>query len=328
MQRTVIVCCIESGKLELQTIRLTESIRRNGGSISNLKIIAVRPRRGPSISLSSRKILQDLQVDVLEEITNREFAWQHYTNKPLALLAAERVAPADQYIWLDSDMLVLDDPSEFWLGHNEDFAACASDKGGIGSAGPHDLKDGIWQRSTELLGLSISDLPWVVTCIEGERIRFYINAGVFSYRGGLGFADAYYGNCISFLRNRIGQTHQEVHFMDQIALGLAVQKLQLRWRLLTYSHNYVLHSKLLHWFEQSEANRAKVWHYHDMMEVSNWNTFCELVRKTNNPISAYLAALGPIEENGSVNTIVRKELLRVVRGMRRRLYYASCGFLR
>ena len=63
--------------------------------------------RGAALPLarSTRQVLRRLGVDLIERITNNEFAWQHYTNKILALLAAEDAVAAQQYIWLDSDVL-------------------------------------------------------------------------------------------------------------------------------------------------------------------------------------------------------------------------------
>lgn len=326
MQRAAIVCCIESGPLEAQTVRLAESVRRFGGGLSDAPIVAIRPRRGPSLASSTRQALHRLEVELIEHVTNTEFAWQHYSNKILALLAAEETVQAQQYIWLDSDVMVLAEPEAMWLGPEEDFVACAPDKGGLGSTGPTDIRDGPWRRACDVLGIAIDGLPWVTTFTEHTRIRFYVNSGVFAYRGGAGFAQAYVEDCFKYLRARKSKSHSEVHFMDQIVIGLTVHRLGLRWRLLPHSCNYGCYSKLLHWVDARELAAAQILHYHDMMELERWPILCSLLEQANHPLRADIVRFGPLRDPSGVSAKVVRESLRIARGIRRRLYYRSCGF--
>src|SRR5262245_56362389 len=212
MHSAVIVCCIESGALEAQVVRLAESLRQNGGSFSAAPIVAVRPRCGPALARSTRQALGKMDVQLIEQRTNRKFAWQHYTNKVLALLAAEEAIQAEQYIWLDSDVMVLAEPRALWLEAEEDFTACAPDKGVLGSVGPEDSQDAAWHRACGALEIAIDSLPWVITCVEKAKIRFYLNSGVFAYRSGKRFAQEYEADCFRYLRAKASKTHSEVHF--------------------------------------------------------------------------------------------------------------------
>src|SRR6516162_10234653 len=76
VQRAAIICCIESGTLEAQVVRLANSIRKYGGSLlSTVPIIAVRPRLGPPLSRPTRQSLRQFQVELIERRMNRSFAW-------------------------------------------------------------------------------------------------------------------------------------------------------------------------------------------------------------------------------------------------------------
>jgi hypothetical protein len=333
VQRSAIICCIESGPLEARTVRLARSIRRFGGALSQVPILAVQPRSGPPLASSTRRALYKLSVELIEHITNKEFAWQHYTNKVFALATAEETVKAKQYIWLDSDILVLAEPMALWLGPDEDFAACAPDTGTLGSTGPTDSRDATWRRACEGLGLALDSLPWVTTSNEGASIRFYMNSGVFAYRGGAGFAQAYLEDCLRYLRARLSKSHWEVHFMDQVVLGLTVHRLGLRWRILPHSCNYACYSKFLSIkqldrVEAQEFAAAQIIHCHIMMEPKHWSVFCDLLQQANHPLRAELVRFGSLDDPSGACAKVIRGWLGVARGIRRRFYYRACGFRR
>ena len=123
-------------------------------ALSQVPILAVQPRSGPPLASSTRRALYKLSVELIEHITNKKFAWQHYTNKVFALATAEETVKAKQYIWLDSDILVLAEPMALWLGPDEDFAARAPDTGTLGSTGPTDSRGATWRP-----------------CLRGFRVR-------------------------------------------------------------------------------------------------------------------------------------------------------------
>ena len=328
MLKAAVICCIESGTLEAQVIRLADSIRKYGGSLlSGVPIVAVRPRLGPPLSRATRQSLGQLQVELVERRINRSFAWQHYTNKAHALLAAEDIVSAEQYIWLDSDVLVLADPSEHLiLRLGEDFVGCAPDRGVIGSSGSEDRNDEIWRRACNVFEIDIDSLPWVVTCTEGSRIRFYLNSGVFAYRRDSGLAKNFADDCFRYLRANATKSHPEVHFSDQLVLGLCVHRMGLKWRLLPHSCNYACYSKLLHWVTPGDLTSAQILHYHDMMTAKNWPRLVSLIRNAHHPRGDYLESMGPLHDPSGRMARGARELLRLVRGLRRRSYYAARGF--
>ena len=326
MERTAIVCCIESGPLEAQTVRLAESVRSFGGSLSSAPIVAARLRWGPPLTSVTRRSLDRLGVELVEKVTNTEFAWEYCSSKVLALLVAEEVVRARQYIWMDSDVLVLADPEALWLAPHEDFTACVPDSGALGSRGPSDRHDDMWRRACDILGIEIDSLPWVTTFTEGMHIRFYLNGGIFAYRGGIGFAQARCEDYFRYLRSKVTKSHPEVHFSEQVMLGLTVHRLGLRWRLLSHSYNYGCHSKLLNWLDMREIAAARVLHYHDMLMPEHWTVFSELLMRSEHPLRDELIRWGPLRDVRGIGSKSIQNSLHFIRAVKRRLYYRSCGF--
>ncbi len=65
--------------------------------------MAVAPRAGPALLRSTHATLDRFGVERLRFRAHERYLWQHYMNKPLAILAvAERVS-TPILAWFDSD---------------------------------------------------------------------------------------------------------------------------------------------------------------------------------------------------------------------------------
>ena len=176
-----VVLCVEAGLLEPMTIRMVESLRRFGGRFADVDVVAVTPRLGPPLASATRRAMRDIGVRHLDIRPLTPYTWHHYMNKPQALMAAEGVCDTDAIAWLDSDVIILSEPGDLDLPAGCDFVASAPDTGIIGSHGSDDPNDAFWGRAASLIERRAEDLPWATTG-DGHRIRFYWNAGVFTYR--------------------------------------------------------------------------------------------------------------------------------------------------
>ena len=78
------ICCVESGWLEDQTLRLIESLRRWGGRLANAPVIAVTPRFGPSLARQTHQAMDRLGVRYVRAAAKGDYAWFHFLNKPRA----------------------------------------------------------------------------------------------------------------------------------------------------------------------------------------------------------------------------------------------------
>ena len=317
---TTFVCCLESGALEALTVRLVQSLRRNGGRFAACPILAVTARFGPPLARSTQRVLKNLGVEHLRTPSHPRFAWYHYLNKPIALELAEQVATTPQIAFLDSDVLMLGEPMELLLGDDEDFAACAPDDGIVGTTGPGSRYEDSWRAICRVLGLSLDDLPWVTTCLDAKRIRLYWNSGVFAFRRGLSFGTSYLQACCDVLDAGGGFPNNGEHNLDQVVLGLVMLKLRMRWRALSGSHNYAMASYLPEQYEPSRFADAAILHYHDSMGPHFFEQFLARIAQVHPEQLEWLRGSGPLVNPAPLRWRLTSQALRVARGLPRRAY--------
>ncbi len=314
------VCCVESGSLEAQTVRMVESLRRWGGQLANAPIIAVTPRLGPPLSHKTRKLFEKFNVEYLHFPSKNQYSWFKYLNKPYALIAAEEYSSNEFIGWLDSDLLFVGEPDQLILKDGEDFVACASDKN-IGTMGPDDPFEPYWKEVCQIVGVDMENLPWVTTQMEGKHIRLYWNSGVFVYRRKTGLAKHHLQASIQLLEARIAHQNAGIFFTDQVALGLAMMKMGLSWRALPFSHNYTM-SPLIHdqWYNQQQLKEARIIHYHDCMWSPFWPEFIKCLDATHTEVASWLNSQGPMKNEAPVQWRLTSKLLGQVR-LRKELDY-------
>ena len=109
------VACIEPGALERQALLLFESIRRFGGALSECPIYALAPRAGFGVGRAVRERLVELRVSYTDEVLNTECFEYGSANRVFAAAHVERTTAHELLVVLDSDTLVLDEPTAFLL---------------------------------------------------------------------------------------------------------------------------------------------------------------------------------------------------------------------
>lgn len=322
-----IVVCIESGMLEPLTLRMVESLRRFGGRFANLEVIAVTPRSTPVLTRETHRRMEELGIKHLRVFPDNPYVWHHYMNKAEAIAAVESRVTTEAIAWIDSDILFLREPNGLELPPGVDFIASAPDAGVIGSGGVTDPNDPFWERSAALIGRVADDLPWLQTG-DGHRIRFYWNAGLYVYRRNTRFGREFLADFKTFLDRQVARTHSQVHFMDQVVLGLTVIRLGLAWQALPDSSNFPLCSYLPGNYDGAKITGVSVLHFHDSMEPRLWNKLLETLVPGHPQIREWLEHLGPVIVPSSIPSSLAREGLRMVRGARRRVYYARSGFIK
>ncbi|MGY4286394.1 hypothetical protein ACVWXO_005614 [Bradyrhizobium sp. LM2.7] len=320
-----IAVCIESGVLEPLTLRMVDSLRRFGGRFARLDVIAVTPRVSPPLTRETRRRMAELGIRHLRVSPRNPYAWHHYMNKAEAIAAVEDVVATEAIAWVDSDILFLREPNDLELTPGVDFLASAPDAGVIGSRGGTDPNDPFWGRSAAVIGKVADDLPWLQTG-DGHRIRFYWNAGLYLYRRTSRFGKEFLIDFKRFLDRRVARTHSQVHFMDQVVLGLTVLRLGLAWKALPDSSNFPVCSFLPENYDGAKVADVSVLHFHDSMDPERWNKLLGTLMLGHPRVHAWLEPQGPIVLPRSAPWGLAREGLRMVRGARRRVYYAGSGF--
>jgi len=320
-----LVACIEAGPLEPMTVRMVESLRRWGGRLAQCEVLAVNARRGAPLRSETRERLAKLHVHVVEARESHRYVWHHLLHKLHALVAVEGRTKAETIGWLDSDIILLGEPTDMILGEDEDFTAMPS-MGILGSKGTEDPNDAFWARATERLGIRLESLPWVITAENQDRIRLYINSGVFTYRRSLGLAADFLKDCEKLLDARVPKKHIEAHLIEQASIGLTVHRKGLRWRVVTPPCNFNLTSRQPELIVPEVVRDLRVLHYHDAMEPHTWERLLGVLRVTHPEVWEWLKDEGPVTDPTVGVWRGVREAFRLARGVQRRVYYASAGF--
>lgn len=320
-----VVACIEAGPLEPMTVRMVESLRRWGGRVADAEVFAVNARRGPPLSAHTRRRLDALGVRLVTARQRHRYVWQHLLHKLHSLIAVEPLTTADTITWLDSDLVILREPTGMILAPGDDFTAMPS-MGILGSQGPHDSNDPFWQRAAARLGLRADDLPWVITAEESARIRMYINSGVMTWRRTLRLSQDLLDDCESLLDGLVPRRHIEAHLIEQASIGLTVVRRGLRWRVLTHPNNFNLTSRQPDLIQPHVLKDLRIMHYHDAMEPHTWARLMAALRPSHPHVHDWLESEGPVTDPTRGVWRGVREAFRLCRGVQRRLYYSRAGF--
>lgn len=322
------VCCVEAGSLEAQTVRMVQSLRKYGGQFANAPVVAVTPRFGSPLSRKTHQIFDQYEIEHLylrSDLRRDQYTWNHFMNKPNAILAVDERVRSEAIAWLDSDLLIVGDLAPLALQEQESFLACTSDQIGA-TTGPDDPTDHYWTAICKHLGIDIEALPWVTTEIEQTQVRYYFNSGLFAYRRETAFAKQYLENCIRILDGRIASQAFGFFFTDQCALGLTAFQLNLPWRSLPCAYNYpVSASTHATWYNEAALQNARVVHYHDSMWSPFWPTFLQCIQKTHPEVAGWLGALGPMSNESPIPYRVLSRLLKYFRDKNLAAYKMACS---
>lgn len=322
------VCCVDSGWLEAQTVFMIESLRRWGGCFSQAPIVAVTPRFGLPLSEKTRRIFKEFNVEYIHYRATHAYTWLPYVNKPEALCTVEKAASTEYIGWLDSDLLIVNEPEQLFLSDDEDFVACAADTN-VGTKGLDDPFEPYQNAICRTVGIDIHDLPWVTTEAEGDRIRLSWNSGIFVYRRKTGFGKDYLDTCLrlidaKFVPNMEG--YFSIGMNEQIGLGLAMFKAGLNWRALPFSHNFTVtprtkDGQLCH---QEQLRTAKILHYHDSMLPEHWDQFLTLLQATYPKVADWLIQVGAMKSLAPLQWSLMSKVLEQYRTQQDTKYRKTC----
>ena len=246
------VVCVEPGKYEVQAALMVESLRLFGGRFANAPVIAITPRVGPALALTTRKRFEELGVVYLRR---RHFhrAWQLFIGKVQALNDAEEIAATKALVLVDCDILFLGEPSGLLLAPGAAVGACPSDQGIVGTTGASSQFDPAWRRACAAVGLTIEDLSWVDPSDGSEPVRFYVNSGVVVMRNGYDVPSRWLGCMDDLLSHHVAFPGWGPYFVDQIALGLAITRFAIPFQRLAYTHNFGVDSSIPHAWQSERA---------------------------------------------------------------------------
>lgn len=257
-----LVCCVEAGRLEGETLLMCESLRHFGGSLAAAPITAYSPRAGEPPADATRSRLDDLDVELVDDELNTEHAFYPMANKLYAAADAERRYGEDSIAVLDSDAVFLDEPKRLDLAEGADAAAAPVGKVSEGTTGPDHRNEEYWQGLYALTG--VGEPPWIETALRGRRIRGYWNSGLVATRREAGL----HGEWLELFRHLLAEKRLppsgKIDSLDQVSLALLLARRPGRVETLPWSYNYRITRRGRYAGEAGRADLDQLVHVHYM----------------------------------------------------------------
>ena len=311
---TTIVTCVENGPLEAQVLMLAESLRAFGGPLSNTDFIAVKPRRGPGISLHTRREFARLGVEFIDERMNIELDWWSNANKSSVMARLEVPDLTPNITWMDGDMIVLQPFDRLVPAPGTNFIARAGE-GYLGSDGKDD-NAAYWRKLCELVGIAFDDFPTIHSFPERRPIRAYWQSGVYTYPTAAQLGKTHYEFISKLLNGNIGSRVAGIYHQDQVSISLAVQKLGLVHSEFDPCMNYNLSPLAKDKADILPVRDVKILHYHNALSPQALAWAMNYIKQLPADRVELIRKYVPFASSATLPARVHKRLLRVVRQRR------------
>lgn len=267
MPKGCIIYCIERGILEKHTLLSIASVMRFGGFLRQYDIFCVQPRAEFPVSKSTIKQLQQYGVCFIDKSLNRTHRYYSMLNKPLAINHIIENYEYEQYIFLDSDTLILKEPIKFLKSKKPCMLSPVYTKG----IGIKDLKDrngDYWQQLFDWTKTDVENLPTVKTVYEQEQIIAYWNAGIMAINAKIPALKTW-ENLILLLLNKKHYPSSGLFFIEQTALAATLISEKLMVDQLSLSHNFPLSQQIFQTGLYSKLDEICVMHHLNNLHLLN-----------------------------------------------------------
>lgn len=255
------VCCIESGRLESQTILMLTTLRENGGALAGAPALAVIGRPGKPLATSTRTALSKLGVTLVQAHKYNDASWFNYSNKVAAVSYVQEHAKTATAVWLDSDILVVREPSGIVLAAEEDFAArCEYLPPAVHEGSTEHVP--YWHSLCALLHIDFDRLPWIELDWPRCTMRLFFNSGIFAWRRSSSFAVSYRQAFRDLIRSRLAMHEGHIWYADQVILAPIAIREGLKWRHLSvHDHHMMFQNHLSGESASPPMTHSRVVHY-------------------------------------------------------------------
>jgi len=234
--RIAFIACVEAGNLENQVVLLFRSIRKYAGQYKDVPIYSFQPRQGAPLNKNTLKIFEELCVVHNREILNTEFEDYPVSNKIFACARAEEVLTEEILVFLDSDTVIVNDPTDFALPKGVLAAARPVETKNLGSTGRKDPNDEYWRKMYAIC--DVPEGPFIETSVGQKRIRAYWNAGLIVVLRSAGLFQQWKQDFFTLIEAK--HIPRKVFFMDQLALAATFARVPNRVRIYDLRYNYPL----------------------------------------------------------------------------------------
>lgn len=323
MSRISIICAIEAGRLEAQTLLMLRTLRQFGGALAQAPVTALQGRRGAPLQPETHAALEELTVEYAYRPDLNDAPWFNYTNKIAAVRHAEEHFQTPWRLWLDSDVLFLDEPV-----FAKDPALDEADFHGRFEFLPpafsttNTTHARYWEKLCALNGVDFDSLAFHDLDIPAVRMKPFFNSGVFLWRADTGFADAYAQSFYQLLEARFAPKRVGPWFADQVVLTPVLERLKMRWRMLQVEDHLMLFPGPEVPALRAVMPRANLVHYSKSRAPDIREDFDRLVQARRPEMQELLRQHD--SEVAPATASLSERLIRYPRALRLKLFGARC----
>ena len=265
----IVICTEGAGYLESMSKLLIATLREFGGQFRDIPVFSYQPRKDFKVSQETIAFFEKNNVEYVDIELNKDFCDYTFANKLLASSHREENTNAEILIFLDSDVLFLNEPKEFADFGNADAILRPVDMKNIGVKNSEDKNAAYWNRIYNLFGVKM--LRYVSTTVTNVKIWEY-------YQG---------GHQVALTKNNLFRTANEnfikvmdagivpnggVTFVEQSVFSATVSQLELKVKLFGKEYNYPLHMEneiRNNDYIASNLDSLVTIHYHDIFKQRN-----------------------------------------------------------
>jgi hypothetical protein len=257
------IICTEKGYLERMSLLFARSLRTYGGKFKDAPIYSYAPRVGKNISKKTAEQFASLNVIHFYLPLNEEFSYYAIANKVFVLSHAEKTLDFDILVFIDSDMLILSEPTDLQLSPEHDIALRPVGSKGVGIRDEKDPEYDYWQRLYAVC--NVEQITYTETTIDVKRIQGYWNSGLMAVRRKSKIYSQWETNLLQMLRS---QTYPKngIYFTEQSTFSATIMGMKARLVELPGSYNYPIHRQniLLPNKKINDLGGIVTAHYHDL----------------------------------------------------------------
>ncbi len=164
---------------ELNTLLLVDSIRSFAGAFSQNLIWVFTPEYSEEISTPTKEALTELGAKIVSFVIDESKLPFFFADTIQAIAFAESMAERDTelLVWLDSNTLILNEPSEFLLPDDKSLGYRPVHHTLVGSRFDEPL-DPFWTEIYESCQVPQDRVFPMITHVDATEIRPYFNAGI------------------------------------------------------------------------------------------------------------------------------------------------------
>jgi len=237
-----------SGK-DIQAPILVASIRKFGGSLAESPIWVFVPTPEKEVSEKVSELFKSFNVKLIPFYSDKENMKFPFIAFTLAAAKAEELAKEEfeLIVWLDHNILIINEPKEFLLEEEKSFAFRPVHHTLIGSIYDQPL-DEFWRIIYERLKVEKENIFPMKTHIDGNILRPYINSGFLVVRPEKGILNKWWGSYRELYKDSIFRKFYDknelyVIFLHQAILSALFITLikENEFKELPFTYNYPVH---------------------------------------------------------------------------------------